>query len=127
MKQIGRGSLLIIFVVLVLGLSNSSFAQDTSNSDQTKSTPQNRPLKVKKRPFATSRGGDDIDSGAIVLRVTFDRSGEITDVEVISRSGCSLFDKSAINAAKGIKFEPEIKNGEAVTVVRKVVFTFQIH
>jgi TonB family protein len=58
------------------------------------------------------------------LKVTFDKSGKVTNVDVARPSGCSAFDRNAVKAAKKIKFEPAIKNGEAITMVKQVEYVY---
>jgi TonB family protein len=48
----------------------------------------------------------------------------VTNVELVSFSGCETFDKSAMEAVKDIKFQPAIKDGEPVTVFKKIKYSF---
>ena len=83
------------------------------------------PLKVKSKPQASARGCSG--SGKAVLKVTFDKSGQITGVTAISSSGCGPFDRDAVRAAKKITFEPAVKNGVPVTVIRSVEYVYAIY
>lgn len=60
------------------------------------------------------------------LRATFDKSAKVTDVVVTQSSGCEAFDKNAIRAARGIKFKPATKNGEAVSISKPLEYQFKI-
>lgn len=40
-------------------------------------------------------------------------------------SGCLSFDNNALSVARKIKFEPEIKDGEAITVTGLVEYAFR--
>lgn len=62
----------------------------------------------------------------VVLRVVFSANGEIGAISVISGLPEGLTEE-AIAAAKKIKFEPAMKRGKAVTVTRKVEYTFTIY
>ena len=86
-----------------------------------------KPMKVIKKPQPNARGCQPGTSGRASVRVTFDKSGKVTEAEMISPSGCAPFDKSAILAARQIKFEPAKKNGTAVTTVRPVEYTYAIY
>ena len=50
--------------------------------------------------------------GIVVLRLTIDEQGNLTDVEVVERAG-SGFDEAAVRAVKNSRFSPAKKNGEA--------------
>ena len=87
-----------------------------------------RPLKVlKKEPpnvrvFAECFRSYGISYAEIQVRVTFDKSGKITDVEVVKSSECREFDEESLRVARRIKFEPAIKDGEPITVTKIVVY-----
>ncbi len=81
------------------------------------------PLKIKSKPSPSTRGCQP-GSGLMRLRVTFDKSAKITNVEQISASGCDDFDDSAIRAAKSIKFVPETKEGVPITVTKTVEYAY---
>lgn len=61
------------------------------------------------------------------IRVTFDKSGVVTDVATINASGCGPFDRSAIVAAKKIEFEPAEKDGVPITVTKVVEYKYSIY
>jgi len=125
-------TIILIFSLLIFGLlltvNSNGQTTDSSNSseNQTKKPESDKPLKIKRKPQARfTQGACSESSGLVSLRVTFDKSAKITDVEMISSSGCDKFDKDAVTAAKGIKFNPAVKNGEPVTVVKIVQYTFR--
>lgn len=62
----------------------------------------------------------------IRLKVTFHASGKVTEVEIVEPSGCDYFDEDAIKVAKKIKFKPEIKDGESVTVTKVIAYSSAI-
>lgn len=95
---------------------------DKSQTEQT--TPADSPLVVKRKPHPNT-GFCDQSDGLTRLRVTFDKSGKITDAEVVASSGCDSFDQQAIKAAKKIKFQPAIKGGEPITITKLVEYTFR--
>lgn len=86
-----------------------------------------KPLKVISKQQPDARGCRPGTSGRATVRVTFDKSGKVTEAEMISPSGCAPFDKSALLVARKIKFEPAKKKGTAVTTVRPVEFSYAIY
>ena len=84
------------------------------------------PLKIKSKPQASARGCKP-GSGRTLIKATFDKSGKVTTATIVSASGCDPFDKTAMRAAHSIKFEPAKKNGEAVTTVRAIEYTYSIY
>ncbi len=123
----------IIYVVLLLAMvfvgasngqtnnsSNSSEKQKDKNEQQAK----DQPVKIKSKPTA-GKADCSQSSGIVTLRVTFDKSEKVTNVETVSSSGCDSFDRNAIKAAKEIKFKPAVKSGEPVTVFKQVKYSFR--
>lgn len=103
-------------------------AQETNAADkpdaktQEKNYDQNIVVKNKPQPvFARSCKQD---YGRAQVRVTFDKSEKVTNVEMILSSGCEKFDENAVQAAKKIKFKAAMKNGEPVTITKLVEYTF---
>lgn len=64
--------------------------------------------------------------GAVRLRVTFLASGEIGDIIPISGLAYGLTEQ-AIAAARQIKFEPETRDGIAVSVTKVLEYSFYIY
>jgi TonB family protein len=64
--------------------------------------------------------------GTVVLSVVFDVSGAIQNIRVIRGVPDGLTHK-AIEAAKKIRFNPAIKNGEPVSVRGSLEFTFNLY
>jgi len=65
------------------------------------------------------------EAASVSLTLTIDRKGEVTDVTVAESAG-SEFDEAAITAARGLRFEPAQKNGEAVPAKIRYVFDFKL-
>ncbi len=65
-------------------------------------------------------------TGHVRLRVTFLSNGRIGDVSAFKRLPFGLTDE-AIIAAKKIRFNPEIRNGMPVGVIKTVVYKFTIY
>ncbi len=127
MKRNLLAILSLLFVsVLFVGAANAQ-NDNNSNKDEKKTEKQekDRPLKIKRKP-TVAIGNCEQSSGRITLKVTFDKSAKVTDVKIVTPSGCASFDNNSVNAAKGIKFNPAIKEGEPITVVKQVEYAFTI-
>ena len=90
-------------------------------------------LKIKSTPKATytDEATKARISGIVRLRVEFLASGKIgtiTDVTENQRNELEIHGLTckAINAAKGIKFSAEHKDGNPITVVRTLEFNFTL-
>ncbi len=64
-----------------------------------------------KYPVDAARDGVN---GWVKLRFTIDEVGQVIDVEVIEAQPKRIFDREAIRALKGWKYQPQIENGVAV-------------
>ncbi len=53
-------------------------------------------------------------NGWVKLRFTIDEVGQVIDVEVIEAQPKRIFDREAVRALKGWKYQPQIENGVAV-------------
>jgi hypothetical protein len=86
---------------------------------------QNTSLKIleKPKPELPKDYGTNDSQGMINLKVEFRADGKIGEITPISSLQKSLTDL-AIEAAKKIKFEPEINNGEAVTITKIVQYSY---
>jgi TonB family protein len=118
-----KKNLFIFLSVVILSLTfvGASAAQSVKISKKE----ADKPVKILNKPRAQF-GRCSQSSGQTKLRVTFDKSAKITDAVVVQSSGCDDFDKSALKAARGIKFKPAIKDGEAATVTKPVEYSFRI-
>lgn len=121
----------IIFALLFCGFA---FAQDTAKTDEkaeeSVSVEPNKPLKILKKPrprYPTyESGGTVCVQGTVTLRIQFLATGEIGKIAVISGLPYGLTE-NAIEAAKGIEFEPAVKNSKPITVTKIVPFSFTIY
>ena len=64
--------------------------------------------------------------GKVVLRVTFQANGQIGAISAVSGLPGGLTEK-AIAAARGITFEPAMKNGTPYSVTRTIEYSFTIY
>ena len=106
------------FSLLIMALAGVHVTSHAASSPE-----KDRKLKILKRPQPSMQGCGQ-STGVIRARVTFDKSGKIGLVDAERSSGCDNFDRSALRAAKEIRFEPAMKNGELITVVKLVEYTF---
>lgn len=110
--------LLIAFLFLLMPIYSAAQSEDANRLPS-----KDRPVKIKKKPKISNSVlskcfKDQRNVSAVVrLRATFHESGVITEVVVSQPSGCDFLDSEGIKSAKGIKFEPAIKNGQPATVV----------
>jgi hypothetical protein len=65
-------------------------------------------------------------TGRVMLRVTFLADGTIGSVDIASKLPCGLT-QQAIVAAKGLTFDPAMREGTAYSVVKMVEYSFTIY
>jgi len=65
------------------------------------------------------------EAASVALTLTIDRTGQVSDVAVAESAGPE-FDEAAINAARALRFEPALKNGEAIPAKIRYVFDFKL-
>ena len=114
--------LLLPVAILLLIITVSVSAQNNSSSNKTQK--KNKKLKIRFNPQPSSGECGAQSSGRTIIKVTFDKAGIITFAELLASSGCDSFDKSAMKMVWMIQFEPAIKDGEAVTVIKKMMYDF---
>jgi TonB family protein len=113
-----------LFSAVILSLTCAAFANAQTDTDANSKQTADKPLKILNKPRARPAGCNQ-SSGQTKLRVTFDKSAKITKTEITQSSGCADFDNNSIKAARNIKFEPQIKDGEAITVTKQVEYNFR--
>ena len=120
------GALLIIALFTLLSAATANAQADAKQNSKQKNVQQkkDKPLKIKNKPIASTGGQCSGASGTTTLRVTFDKSAKVTKVDIVSSSSCEYFDRSAIQSARKIEFEPAVKNGVPITLAKTVVYTF---
>jgi protein TonB len=63
-------------------------------------------------------------SGVVILVVTVDEEGNVTDVKV--NKGHALLNEAAVNAVRQWKYSPTTLNGEPVPVIATVTVIFNL-
>jgi len=101
-----------------------AFATNAQENNSVKQSEKDKPLKILTKLKANMDGSCGNDEGTVSLLVTFESTGKIGKVKIIESSGCNAFDQNAAKVAKKIKFEPAIKNGEAITVEKTIKYKF---
>jgi protein TonB len=91
----------------VVGIGTTQFAM-TGPSDRG-ATPVVR-INPKYPPIAARDGL----SGWVKLSFTIDEVGQVIDVQVVDAEPKRVFDKEAVRALKGWKYQPQVENGIAV-------------
>jgi TonB family protein len=86
------------------------------------------PLKVtyKQKAQYTDRARSAGVQGTVTIAVLFGANGQIANTLLLKRLGYGL-DENALRAARAIRFEPQIKDGKPVSVVRLVSYGFNIY
>ncbi|HEY6186549.1 MAG TPA: energy transducer TonB [Pyrinomonadaceae bacterium] len=86
-----------------------------------------RKLKIKKKPNPeyTSEAKSGGIQGVVVLRVEFKADGTIGDIQTVRGLPRGLTEK-AIEAARLIKFQPEMVNGQPTTKTLTVTYRFSL-
>ncbi len=115
-----------ILILLLICLS-SIHAQTQGQAQDT-----TEPIKLSSKPPAiyTLKARKNKVEGTVRLRVSFLASGEIGDVTYVSETSQKKkltkygLVEQAIEAAKQIKFEPARRNGQPVSVVKTVEYSF---
>ena len=96
----------------------------------------NRPLKILTRPRPTypEEARRNHVEGTVKLMITYESDGSIGEVICINEDGVKKAKlvkygvvAAVIEAAKKITFDPEIKDGEPITVKRGWEYTIKIY
>lgn len=89
---------------------------------------RNRPLRLltKPRPGYTEMARRFAVTGTVRLTVTLNADGTVGPVSVQKAVPFGLTQK-AIEAATAISFEPEIRNGHAISLKKKIAYNFSIY
>jgi TonB family protein len=64
--------------------------------------------------------------GTVVLRAVFTKNGQVANVHVVSKLPHGLTQK-AIDAARGIRFEPAMKDGQPVSMWMELQYNFNLY
>jgi TonB family protein len=81
---------------------------------------------AKPEPQYTEEARKGGISGAVVLRVVFSRTGEVTNIRAVKTLPFGLTEK-AIAAARQIRFRPAMRDGRAVNVSMQLEYNFNLY
>lgn len=89
---------------------------------------ENRPLRVKSKPKPgyTRFARAYFLSGVVVVRAIFSGSGTVGRIDVVRGLPFGLTEE-AIKAAKAVKFDPAIRNGNEVSITRSIEYSFILY
>jgi TonB family protein len=89
--------------------------------------PSARPkILYREKANYTQAAREEGISGTVRLSIVFGMDGNIHDIKVISGLPFGL-NEQAINAAKKIRFEPAVKNGQPTAVKGSLEYTFNLY
>ena len=112
---------LILSLAIAFVMCGTVLVKAQSDAPQTK----DKKLKIIKKPVPFTGGKCGDAEGTTTVRATFDKSGKVTAAELVKTSACDYFDRNALEKARQIKFEPEVKDGEPITVTKMIVYKFR--
>ena len=115
-------------------------------SDPGEARPQDKPAdageadriykqsELDERPVIDKRSRDEnIPSargcegqGTVVVRAVLRKSGKVTDVKVLWKAKCDVFEERAIKATQKTKFKPAKKDGVAVSTYMMFEYNYSI-
>lgn len=114
------------------GSGNGNAEQETTVNPQTRVKPNSRRItqnvKILSKPRAnyTDAARNNQVTGTVTLRVTFNANGTIGAILPVNALPYGLTEQ-AMAAARGIRFEPAMRNGVPYTVTRNVSYSFTIY
>ena len=120
-KQIKFSQIKVIFLLL-FGLVVVCFAQESKLDEKAQ---ESKPLRITEKPRpALPEDYGTLDAQVTVrFRVEFLANGQIGKISPVN-SFIERLDKNALEAVRKIKFEPEVKNGELITVFKVIEYFY---
>ena len=111
-----------IAVACVLAHSSIAVGQPNDASADALVAPKLSVAAEPEYPEAKKASGE---AANVVLTLTIDRTGQVSDVQVAESAGPE-FDDAAVRAARSLAFEPALKNGEPVVAKIRYTFAFKL-
>lgn len=124
------------FALFMLLLFGNSFAQDNRSINSTqqsddekiyKRSEVDQQPKIIKKPIPSTDRMCGNDNGFVRVRVVLLKSGKVGDVESLKTSECERFNENSLDSAKKIKFSPALKDGQPVSVLVMIEYTYNRH
>jgi TonB family protein len=103
--------------------------QNKEKAETNDSAEKDRPLKILEKPEAAypkSDTGTVCIQGTVTLIVQFLSDGKIGKIRVVSGLPYGATE-NAVEAAKKIKFEPAVKDGKPVSIIKAITYNFTIY
>jgi TonB family protein len=111
------------------GFQTSIIDKSEDKTNKNRKIPDSRDSSIKilskPKPKYTPSAEENNITGKVLLKVTFLANGRIGSVSVVKRLPHGLTEM-AIAAARRIVFQPAMENGAPVTVVKTVVYSFDL-
>jgi periplasmic protein TonB len=109
-------------------VSNASVEPDEAASVAAASTDDNSDAQVieRRQPEYPSDALQAHEEGEVRLQISIDPLGKVEDVRIAHSSGSNSLDRAAIDAARGWRYRPARRAGEAVTGVVEVPVQFSL-
>jgi TonB family protein len=106
----------------------SKFKLPDKSKLKEKSDPNNKSLKLisKPQPRFTKEARQNDIQGEVVLRIKFLANGQIGSITPIKELPFGLTEQ-AIESAKRIRFEPAVRNGRSISVLKSLKYSFTIY
>jgi len=106
--------------------SDAGDQSQATSSNPSKSSHGTAPLRIisKEQPEYTEEARRRGIKGTVILSAVFTLDGQVTDIRVIRSLPYGLTEQ-AIEAAKRIRFEPAIRDGEPMSIRTKIEFDFK--
>jgi TonB family protein len=82
-------------------------------------------LLSKPEPIYTDEARDNKLTGTVILKVIFSKSGQVTNIRLVSGLPFGLT-KQAVEAARKIKFTPAMKDGQPVSMWMQLEYNFNL-
>lgn len=111
------------------GPNNSQSVNYPETQEKPKNYPEGfKPLQITSKPRATHTESSrrNCIEGKVLLRLTFFSDGTVGNIKVIKGLPAGL-NKKAIEAAKKIKFEPQVEKGKLNSVRKSIEYGFWLY
>ncbi len=119
--------MLLLFLGNSFAQNNSSVTSIQKSEDEKvyKQSEVDQKAKIIKRPHPSTDRMCGNDSGFVRVSVVLHKSGKVSDVKSLKSSDCQRFSENSLNSARKIKFNPAVKDGQPVSVLVMVEYTYR--